>query len=137
MVWGFVEAGVGTIAGCIVTFRPLFAGRTIESVVNSVRSSLSLHSWKSNGDSQRHGTTTNGQTQAAIRTNSTAVVPTVKGHKDAEHESSDIFGVPRNSVRTTVDSATSDSRNEYSKPGIEVQNSLTIEETRRTSRDIV
>ena len=52
MVWSFVEAGVGVIAACLPTFKPLLSKRTAESIVNSVRSKLSLDSLKS---SKRQG----------------------------------------------------------------------------------
>ena len=52
MVWSFVEAGVGVIAACLLTFKPLLNKRTAESIVNSVRSKLSLNSV---GSSKRHG----------------------------------------------------------------------------------
>ncbi|KAI9743050.1 MAG: hypothetical protein M1818_003345 [Claussenomyces sp. TS43310] len=47
MVWGYVEAGVGVIAACLPTLRPLLNSRMPESIVNSVRSKLSLNSIRS------------------------------------------------------------------------------------------
>ena len=44
MVWTFVEVGVGTIAACLPTLKPIFDSRTPESIVNSVRSKLSINS---------------------------------------------------------------------------------------------
>ena len=39
-----MEAGVAVIAACLPTIKPLIHGRAAESVVNSVRSALSLQS---------------------------------------------------------------------------------------------
>ena len=43
---------MGVIAACLPTFKPLLSKRTVESIVNSVRSKLSLNSL---GSSKRHG----------------------------------------------------------------------------------
>lgn len=52
MLWGYVEAGVGIIAACLPTLRPLLNSRMPESIVNSVRSKLSLNSIRSNNNSK-------------------------------------------------------------------------------------
>lgn len=44
VIWSHVEAGVAVIAACLPTLKPLVHGRAAESVVNSLRSALSLHS---------------------------------------------------------------------------------------------
>ncbi|KAF4626048.1 hypothetical protein G7Y89_g12115 [Cudoniella acicularis] len=44
MVWSYVEVGVGVIAACLPTLKPILHRRTPESIVNSVRSKISLHS---------------------------------------------------------------------------------------------
>jgi hypothetical protein len=44
MVWSFVEVGVGVVAACLLALHPWVHRRTLESVVNSVRSHISLHS---------------------------------------------------------------------------------------------
>lgn len=43
---------MGVIAACLPTFKPLLSKRTVESIVNSVRSKISLNSL---GSSKRHG----------------------------------------------------------------------------------
>lgn len=53
MVWGYVEAGVGVIAACLPTLRPLMNSRMPESIINSARSKLSLNSLKSSPPRQR------------------------------------------------------------------------------------
>lgn len=47
IVWTFVEVGVGVIAACLPTLKPIIDRRTPESIVNSVRSKLSLASDRS------------------------------------------------------------------------------------------
>ncbi|APA08412.1 hypothetical protein sscle_03g031820 [Sclerotinia sclerotiorum 1980 UF-70] len=44
MVWSYVEVGVGVVAACLPTLRPIFGSRTPESLVNSVRSAVTLNS---------------------------------------------------------------------------------------------
>ncbi|KAI1346045.1 hypothetical protein F5Y01DRAFT_298824 [Xylaria sp. FL0043] len=44
LVWAYVEVGVGIIAACLPTLNPLLETRSIESVVASVRSKVSLGS---------------------------------------------------------------------------------------------
>jgi len=44
MVWSYVEVGVGVVAACLPTIRPILNRRTPESIVNSVRSKISLNS---------------------------------------------------------------------------------------------
>ena len=43
-VWSQVEAGVAVIAACLPTLRPLFRGKSLETLINSFRSMLSLAS---------------------------------------------------------------------------------------------
>ena len=48
-----VELGVGMIAICLPTLRPLFAGLSLESIIRSIRSAISLRSFhisRSQGD---------------------------------------------------------------------------------------
>ena len=57
LFWGMVELGVGMIAICLPTFRPIFKGWSPESIVRSVRSIISLRSVSSHhsGGSKRSG----------------------------------------------------------------------------------
>ena len=48
-----VELGVGIIAICLPTLRPLFRGWSPESILRSIRSALSLRSIHSGGSSAR------------------------------------------------------------------------------------
>jgi hypothetical protein len=64
LFWGMVELGVGMIAICLPILRPLFAGWSVEKIVQSVRSAISLRSLGSHqgshGSSRRsQGHTTN------------------------------------------------------------------------------
>ena len=49
LFWGMVELGVGIIAICLPTLRPLFRGFSPESILRSIRSALSLRSLHSSG----------------------------------------------------------------------------------------
>ena len=40
--WSQVEAGIGIVAACLPTLRPLFVGRSPESLIDSIRSVFSL-----------------------------------------------------------------------------------------------
>lgn len=57
MVWSYVEVGVGVVAACLPTLRPWLQRRTAESIVNSVRSEISLHSL---GSGDKHPTPNSG-----------------------------------------------------------------------------
>lgn len=59
MVWGYVEAGVGVIAACLPTLRPLLNARMPESIMNSVRSKLSINSLRSQRTPNRPGSDIN------------------------------------------------------------------------------
>lgn len=48
-----VELGVGIIAICLPTLRPLFRGWSPESIICSIRSALSLRSFHSGGSSAK------------------------------------------------------------------------------------
>lgn len=51
-----IELGVGMIAICLPTLRPLFRGWSPESIIRSIRSALSLRSFHSSGGSARRST---------------------------------------------------------------------------------
>ena len=57
MTWGLVEGGAGVIAACLPTLKPYFHSRMLESIVNSVRSVLSIGSTHSDA---RKGSDTDG-----------------------------------------------------------------------------
>lgn len=44
LIWGQVEASIAVVAACLPTLRPLFHGKSPESLIGSIRSILSLHS---------------------------------------------------------------------------------------------
>ena len=48
MSWFQLEAFLGILAACLPTVRFLFKGLSPESVIDSIRSALSLHSLRSN-----------------------------------------------------------------------------------------
>ncbi|TRX87975.1 hypothetical protein FHL15_011116 [Xylaria flabelliformis] len=49
LVWAYVEVGVGIVAACLPTLGPIFDNHSIDSVVASVRSRVSLASLGSKG----------------------------------------------------------------------------------------
>ena len=53
LFWGMVELGVGIIAICLPTLRPLFRGFSPESILRSIRSALSLRSIHSGSSGAR------------------------------------------------------------------------------------
>ena len=55
VVWSMVEAGVAVIAACLPTVRPLFLGKSPESLIGSIRSMLSLNSIGRSHDRERRG----------------------------------------------------------------------------------
>ena len=56
LFWGMLELGVGMIAICLPTLRPLFRDWSPESIMRSIRSALSLHSIHSGGGSPGRST---------------------------------------------------------------------------------
>lgn len=44
LIWGQVEASIAVVAACLPTLRPLFHGKSPESLIGSIRSMLSLNS---------------------------------------------------------------------------------------------
>ena len=68
LFWGMAELGVGMVAICLPTLRPLLVSWSIEKVIQSVRSVISLHSLASSS-SQRgskgrcQGPTTNNNVE--------------------------------------------------------------------------
>jgi hypothetical protein len=53
VMWSVVEVNAALIACCLPVLRPLFSHRGLESVVNSIRSALSLHSLQSRHSDNR------------------------------------------------------------------------------------
>lgn len=47
-----IQMGVAVIVACLPTLRPLFHGLSVESVVRSIRSAVSLHSMRSKGSQE-------------------------------------------------------------------------------------
>ncbi|KAK3175110.1 hypothetical protein OEA41_002356 [Lepraria neglecta] len=47
VIWTSVEPTLGVIGACLLTLRPLFSGMSPESIIGSIRSALSLHSFRS------------------------------------------------------------------------------------------
>lgn len=47
-MWSYVEVGVGVVAACLPTLKPIFDNRSLDSTVAIVRSQASLRSMNSN-----------------------------------------------------------------------------------------
>ena len=59
-VWSLVEAGVAVIAACLPTLRPLFLGKSLETLISSFRSMLSLNSLDCSQHNERRGSDSEG-----------------------------------------------------------------------------
>ncbi|ESZ99047.1 hypothetical protein SBOR_0581 [Sclerotinia borealis F-4128] len=91
MLWGYVEAGVGIIAACLPTLRPLLNSRMPESIVNSVRSKLSLASVRSRDNSKgSRGLHSSESHELQIFGDSSANRSTHIGHDTETHHDSNI-----------------------------------------------
>lgn len=55
VVWSQVEAGVAVVAACLPTLRPLLFGKSIDSLIGSIRSMLSLNSIPRSPNIERRG----------------------------------------------------------------------------------
>ncbi len=55
VVWSQVEAGAAVIAACLPTLRPLVLGHSVDSLVGSIRSALSLNSIERSPNAERRG----------------------------------------------------------------------------------
>jgi hypothetical protein len=53
MYWSMIEAGICIVAACLPTIQQLFRGHSLRSVVNSVRSAISLQSLSGSGGSRQ------------------------------------------------------------------------------------
>ena len=69
MFWGFLETGVAIVAACLPLLRPLFKSWSLESVIRSIRSVISLRSMSSRGrssSSSRRRRTQRSESEVAI-----------------------------------------------------------------------
>ncbi len=69
MFWGFLETGVAIVAACLPLLRPLFNRWSLESVIRSIRSAISLRSTSSRGRSSSNSkrrTTQRSESEVAI-----------------------------------------------------------------------
>lgn len=69
MFWGYLETGVAIVAACLPLLRPLFKSWSLESVIRSVRSAISLRTMSSRGRSSsnsRRRTTQRSESEVAI-----------------------------------------------------------------------
>ncbi|KAF4624982.1 hypothetical protein G7Y89_g13188 [Cudoniella acicularis] len=87
LYWLLVEVCLGLLAACLPTIRFLFKGLSPDSVINSIRSAFSLHSFRSNR-SRLYDDTTNPQTgENASNASNTHIV----GSKETTENSSSGF----------------------------------------------
>ena len=73
LFWGMVELGVGMIAICLPTLRPLFRGWSPESLIRSIRSALSMRSAHSGGSSGKKSTGRSGREAQHLGSESSVV----------------------------------------------------------------
>lgn len=59
-VWSQVEAGVAVIAACLPTLRTLFLGKSLDTLISSIRSMLSLNSIERSQHNERRGSDSEG-----------------------------------------------------------------------------
>ena len=88
MFWGYLETGVAIIAACLPMLRPLFKSWSVESVIRSIRSAISLRSMSSRGRSPsntRGRTTQRTESQDAI-TGNPYTGPTLDGMNSIDIE---------------------------------------------------
>ena len=71
-----VELGVGMIAICLPTLRPLFAGWSPESIIRSIRSAISLRSFHSGGSKGSKGSAGKASLGRGTKGTHTKVRPT-------------------------------------------------------------
>ena len=72
MFWGFLETGVAIVAACLPLLRPLLKSWSLESVIRSIRSVISLRTMSSRGrssSSSRRRTTQRSESEVAITAN--------------------------------------------------------------------
>ncbi|KAI1387537.1 uncharacterized protein F4822DRAFT_406842 [Hypoxylon trugodes] len=55
LVWSYVEVGVGVVAACLPTLKPIFDNRSLNSIVASARSKVSLRSNNSGSRNRSNG----------------------------------------------------------------------------------
>ena len=54
LVWSYVEVGIGVVAACLPTLKPLFYNYSVDSIVASLCSKLSLRSINSDSRGRKH-----------------------------------------------------------------------------------
>ena len=72
-----IEAGLAVIAACLPTLRPLFGKISVDSIVNSVRSALSLDSLRSQRSQRLVAHPEGSYTNATPENSSAAQIPMV------------------------------------------------------------
>ena len=100
-VWSQVEAGVAVITACLPTIRSLFHRKSLESLVNNLRSALSLHSLNNSQHRPDHDNDPTRRDTATIldkvgKGESGNVYPTIDTEITGNYNSSD--DVPANAI---------------------------------------
>jgi hypothetical protein len=105
LFWPMIEMGVAMVAACLPTLRPLFYGVSLESIINSVRSMISLQSIRSG--SGKHSASYARNTRGQTSSNDSIAVITQTNGSDRNDEWMEIH---------TMGDVTSN-RDDYSPPG--------------------
>ena len=100
-VWSQVEAGIAVIAACSPSIRPLFHRKSLESLVDSLRSAMSLHSLNNPQHRLNHDNDPTRRDTATIldkvgKGRSGNVYPTINTDITRNYESSD--DIPANAI---------------------------------------
>jgi len=118
LTWSQVEAGVGIIAACLPTLRPLFMGKAPESIINSLRSALSLNSLTSSVR-RRMGTHTGNTSVGADPEDASKLVhdasnPGMNTKATKEAESHQLYNMSSDRILVQNSFRPSDEGNAYS-----------------------
>ncbi|KAL6715461.1 hypothetical protein ACLMJK_006422 [Lecanora helva] len=89
LYWTMLEQGLATVVACLPTLQVLFSLKSLESVVHSVRSALSLDSIHSQG-SRHTGQPYQTQTAASVRSDGSETAITKQKHSEVEIERGEI-----------------------------------------------
>ncbi len=104
VVWSQVEAGVAVIAACLPTLRPLVLGHSVDSLVGSIRSVLSLNSIERSQNAERRGSDSEALTNGNdVNLNSIGAMESKSSHLEtqaARGSVRDDFNVPANGIMT-------------------------------------
>ena len=98
LYWSIIEASLNIVAACLPTLGPLLAKFSLESVVRSVRSAISLHSIRSRGSSN----TKHSSSSRTAKSKNTELDTGSMSSAAAIHPAIGLDMYPSNAVETEV-----------------------------------